>query len=442
MARHRISMTRSRWRMCLFGLTYYLCAVIILENIIAVVYWNSSYSPVDSPVASSDEAEQDAVVSEAQRTRSSGALNWSRIGALSDIMRVSLQVERNDIGQIVVKTVLRPEAVERSMTTTLKTTATTTSHPKLEELERDFYKVRETKVNPYLYDIILSPRSLCDRETFMIILIHSHHSNTERRTAIRNTWGSVTQNGSWPTLTEAISEKIKLVFVFGTHKDAGLNDLIREEWHKFDDVVQGNFMDSYQNMTLKSLLGLKLVSQHCAAAKYLFKNDDDMFINVPYLVSVLRNRTLHRAIMGPLNVGSKVYRNGKWKLSRTDFPFQFYPPYESGAAYLITCDIVRELYETSEYVPSIFIDDVYITGILGRILNVTHERQQGFAYWTNKAPSACDIVANKIISGTKMTPSLLTSTWDEMKKGPSCRTILQVSIWQGICSGKPRTALL
>lgn len=417
-------MTRSRWRMCLFGLTYYLCAVLILENIIAVVYWNSSYTPLDSP-------EQDAAIDEAQRIQPSGALNWSRIGALSDRMRVSLQVERNDDGQIVVKTILRPEAVEQSTTTTIKTTTTTTTRttnqPDLEEQERDFYRVRQTKVNPYLYDLILSPRSLCDQDTFMIILIHSHHPNTERRTAIRNTWGSVTQNGSWPNMAETISEKIKLVFVFGTHKDVGLNDLIREEWQKFDDVAQGNFMDSYQNMTLKSLLGLKLVSQQCTAAKYLFKNDDDMFINVPYLVDVLRNRTttMHRAIMGPLNVGSKVYRNGKWKLSRTDFPFQFYPPYESGAAYLITCDIVRELYETSEYVPSIFIDDVYITGILGRILNVTHERQQGFAYWTNKAPSACDIIENRIISGTKMTPALLTSTWDEIKKGPSCKKMLQ-----------------
>lgn len=420
MARHRISMTRSRWRLCLFGLTYYLCAVIIVENIIAVVYWNSSYAPLDSPAAVSDEAEQYAAADEAQRFQLSGALNWS------DTMRVSLQVERNDDGQIVLKTVRRPEAAiePRSTKTTIRTT---TGQPNVEELERDFYKVRETKVNPYLYDFVLSPRSLCDRETFMIILVHSHHPNTERRTAIRNTWGSVTLNGTWPNLADAIGEKIKLVFVFGTHKDAGLNDLIREEWQKFDDVVQGNFMDSYQNMTLKSLLGLKLVSQHCAAAKYLFKNDDDMFINVPYLVKVLRNRTMHRAIMGPLNVGSKVYRNGKWKVSRTDFPFQVYPPYESGAAYLITCDIVRELYETSEYVPSIFIDDVYITGILGRILNVTHERQQGFAYWTNKAPSACDILEERIISGTKMTPTLLTSTWDEIKKGPSCRTSLQVS---------------
>src|SRR6218665_603507 len=103
MARHRISMTRSRWRLCLFGLTYYLCAVIIVENIIAVVYWNSSYAPLDSPAAVSDEAEQYAAADEAQRFQLSGALNWS------DTMRVSLQVERNDDGQIVLKTVRRPE---------------------------------------------------------------------------------------------------------------------------------------------------------------------------------------------------------------------------------------------------------------------------------------------------------------------------------------------
>lgn len=265
----------------------------------------------------------------------------------------------------------------------------------------------------------------------MIILIHSHHPYSDRRTAIRNTWGSVTWNGTWPNLPRPIEKKIRLVFMLGTHHDPGLNDLIRDEWERFDDIVQGDFFDSYRNMTLKSLLGLKLVTEYCSTARYLLKNDDDMIINVPYLVQVLDNRTLTRAIMGPLNVGSKVYRNGKWKVSKAEFPFNFYPPYESGAAYLITADLVRELFAASEYVPSIFIDDVYITGILGRILNVTHARQAGFAYWTNKAPKVCDVAENRIISGTKMTPKLLIVIWDELKRGPSCRTIL---VREDLCS--------
>jgi len=109
-----------------------------------------------------------------------------------------------------------------------------------------------------------------------------------------------------------------------------------------------------------------------------------------------------------------VYRNGKWKLSKEEFPFSHYPPYESGSAYVITGDLTRDLLETSEYVPPIFIDDVYVTGILGKVLNVTHAHHGGFAFWVNPAPSVCDIMRRKIVTGTKMTPRLMMDIWGQL----------------------------
>jgi len=226
--------------------------------------------------------------------------------------------------------------------------------------------------------------------------------------------------GQWPRykLIESglIPERILLAFILGHHPDPGLNDLIREEAERYDDIVVGDFHDSYRNMTLKSLLGLKLVMEHCPGVKYILKSDDDMFINMPYLVDILKAQAFKRTIMGPYNVGSKAYRSGKWRLTMEEFPFIHLPPYESGSAYIITGDLSRELFETAEYVPSIFIDDVYITGILGRILNVTHAKQGGFAFWTNHAPGVCDVAARKIVTGTKMTPRLLRSVWKELNR--------------------------
>lgn len=291
--------------------------------------------------------------------------------------------------------------------------------------EDNFYRKRREKVNPYTFDIVLKPTLPCRNDTFVVILVHSHHFNTMQRSAIRNTWGSVAAlwgNGSWPNIARSNVERLRLVFVLGTHEKPALNDIARHEASRFDDVVQGNFQDSYRNMTLKSLLGLKFVSEHCSSAKYLLKSDDDMFINLPYLLKILGADGVipGRAIIGPLNVGSVVMRVGKWKLTKEEFPFSFYPPYESGAAYVIGCDIVRELYETAEYVPHIFIDDVYITGILGRILNVTHYRQQGFAHWSSPIPTVCDVVKNRIISATRMTPFHLESFWLHLLEKPAC----------------------
>ena len=72
-------------------------------------------------------------------------------------------------------------------------------------------------------------------------------------------------------------------------------------------------------MTLKSLLGLKLVSEKCRRVDYLLKTDDDMIVNMPHLVDMLsdiRANNGSRFIVGPLNVGSRVYRQGKWKMSK------------------------------------------------------------------------------------------------------------------------------
>lgn len=416
--------------MCLFGFAYYLSAVIFLENIFALVYWNTSVPAADPPTP--DPVIRNVLLppGNSSTPRSSGGNSATVHGGVGPPGTDNGDGEKpsagNDDpgGKTSTTGSSKPEADVVTQSSPANSSIPSHPHaPTTEDLEADYYRLRETRVNPYVHSLTLRPRSLCDNDTYMIILIHSHHPYSDRRTAIRNTWGSVTWNGTWPNLPRPVDKKIRLVFMLGTHKDPGLNDLIRDEWSRFDDIAQGDFFDSYRNMTLKSLLGLKLVAEHCSTARYLLKNDDDMIVNVPYLVQVLENRTLTRAIMGPLNVGSKVYRNGKWKVSKAEFPFNFYPPYESGAAYLITADLVRELFAASEYVPSIFIDDVYITGILGRILNVTHARQAGFAYWTNKAPKVCDVAENRIISGTKMTPKLLVVIWDELRRGPSCGTI-------------------
>jgi len=213
-----------------------------------------------------------------------------------------------------------------------------------------------------------------------------------------------------------------MAFVLGLHRDPGLNDLIAEENALHDDIIQGDFADSYQNMTLKSLLGLKIVDERCPGVRYLLKTDDDMIVKLPYLLDLLdhTHANLSRSIMGPLNIGSRVYRHGKWKLTRSEFPFDHFPPYESGSAYVITGDLVHELFVTAEFVPYISIDDVYVTGILGRILGVKHVRQRGFAFWTDKPPTDCDLVLNRVVTGTKMTPPNLLNIWKRLKQNLKC----------------------
>ncbi len=59
----------------------------------------------------------------------------------------------------------------------------------------------------------------------------------------------------------------------------------------YGDLVQENFIDSYRNLTLKTLMGIRWASIHCSNAKFVVKIDDDVIINPFYLLNYLDNVT-------------------------------------------------------------------------------------------------------------------------------------------------------
>ena len=276
-------------------------------------------------------------------------------------------------------------------------------------LEQAYYRRQATVVNPFPYAFIKTPRTACPGGVFLVIVVHSHPSYRDRRDAIRRTWGRY-GNGH-----EHAPRPTRLVFALALDPTSSDDDQLRSESEIYDDIIQGNFTDAYRNMTLKSLLGLKWVSENCAHVPYMLKSDDDMFISIPYLIDILLTIRPKRSIMGPHNRHSRVQRRGKWGISKKLFPFNWYPPYESGSCYVITVDIVRELYETSAYVTPLFIDDVYVTGIVAKIIGATHIIQHGFAYWPDILPTACDFVTHRKIAGTRVTPKLMYMLWKGMK---------------------------
>lgn len=67
-----------------------------------------------------------------------------------------------------------------------------------------------------------------------------------------------------------------------------LQERISKEQESFDDIIQENFIDTYHNLTIKSVLMLRWFVQNCRQAKYLFKTDDDMFVDYRVLTKSLR----------------------------------------------------------------------------------------------------------------------------------------------------------
>jgi hypothetical protein len=116
----------------------------------------------------------------------------------------------------------------------------------------------------------------------VVIAIHSAPRNIERRIAIRETWGQLSRESLIIFMLGAVPEKIQLE--------------IELENKVYGDIEQGNFIDSYRNMTYKHAMVFKWFLESCRNVKYLLKTDDDVFINTPLLYEYLKeeDRTIQQ----------------------------------------------------------------------------------------------------------------------------------------------------
>lgn len=129
-------------------------------------------------------------------------------------------------------------------------------------------------------------RNTTERHVNYLIVIHTAPKNFEQRNAIRETWGQDFKNVPG---TETL-------FFLGNTPNARLRKAIETERQNYSDIVQGNFVDTYDNLTLKSIAMLKMASENYPNLTFLFKLDDDTNVNVPKLLKGLyqmRVDTIH-----------------------------------------------------------------------------------------------------------------------------------------------------
>ena len=147
-----------------------------------------------------------------------------------------------------------------------------------------------------------------------------------------------------------------------------------------------DFEDTYRNLTYKGVAALRWISRYCAHARYVLKTDDDVFVNTFNLLRHLRrldrvSATAAAAGASPAAAGGggssprglllclvwytmTVMREGKWKVSREEWPNSSYPTYCSGSAFLMSTDVALAMHRASYDVPFFWVDDFYVTGLL------------------------------------------------------------------------------
>ncbi|XP_076462215.1 beta-1,3-galactosyltransferase 9-like [Babylonia areolata] len=171
----------------------------------------------------------------------------------------------------------------------------------------------------------------------------------------------------------------------------------------FNDIVVGDFLDSYGNLSLKMAMVLQWADLHCARAKYLLKVDEDTFVNVPLLLDVLSlvSQNNSHFVLGHLKASRRpsVARKGRWEVSTDAYPLPYWPQYVYGQSYVMSGDAIRSLRHVSQYMPLITNEDAYITGVLAKSAGVYRLHSLQFSHPPKSQPR-CRLVNDTDISQT------------------------------------------
>ncbi|XP_029369170.1 beta-1,3-galactosyltransferase 2-like isoform X3 [Echeneis naucrates] len=219
---------------------------------------------------------------------------------------------------------------------------------------------------PHQYHFMLDEPHRCLQEKpFVILMIPVAPSNREAREMIRTTWGKE---------TTVLGQVVSHYFLLGVSKDRDvhLEEEVLEESRTHQDILQSNFVDSYNNLTIKTMVMFEWLSSRCPNASYAMKIDSDIFLNVQKLVGMLLKAPQHLYMTGRLERDAAVLRDrtSKWFLPLSVFPESTYPIYPRGLGYVFSLDLPQKIMEASSHIKALFIEDVYV-GLCMRHLGIT-----------------------------------------------------------------------
>ncbi|XP_030758133.1 beta-1,3-galactosyltransferase 5-like [Sitophilus oryzae] len=215
------------------------------------------------------------------------------------------------------------------------------------------------------YFTIIDPQA-CNATVFLLVLVSSAPNHLHHRNIIRTTWGQ-----------QRI--ELKIFFVFGRVHDKNLQKDIEKESDGYGDVIQGNFLDTYRNLTYKTMTAFKFVLYHCNKASYVLKIDDDAFVNMPLLLNFLKNdlsaNGTDNLFLCNVKTGSMVNRDvhSKWYISEKELSNDYFPSYCSGWYTLLSPDVIFRLYATTQKLKYISVEDAFIYGIARQKANITQK---------------------------------------------------------------------
>ncbi|XP_068607185.1 beta-1,3-galactosyltransferase 5-like [Brachionichthys hirsutus] len=272
---------------------------------------------------------------------------------------------------------------------------------------------------PRNYLFIMDNKDLCmARNPFLVLMVAVRPNDVEARDAIRRTWGNETLVRGKAVLT------LFMLGLSGGSEAEKVHGNVKEENLQHQDLIQSDFMESYANLTIKTMVMMHWLATRCPTAAYAMKVDSDMFLNIENLVIMLKRPDIPKTdyLTGYLMWDRPVVRSrdSKWYVSEELYPEPIYPTYALGMGYVFSNDLPLKYVEISKSVSYFNVEDAYIgkcMKMLGLEPKSPPDPSQFKAYLSHY--DRCEF--SKVITYILGSPKDLLTYWTDLKRSaPPC----------------------
>ncbi|KAM6939492.1 beta-1,3-galactosyltransferase 5-like [Xenentodon cancila] len=253
---------------------------------------------------------------------------------------------------------------------------------------------------------------------FLILMVPIAPSDQATRDIIRQTWGSERM---------VLDRLVETIFVMGLPEGNDVEkqlEKLKLENDQHHDLIQSNFLDSYRNLTIKTMVMLEWLTQHCTKASFVLKIDSDMLLHVHNLVKLLLdpNTAKQNYMTGLVWWHSPVLRNhlNKFYMPVYVIPEPEYPPYPLGMAYVISLDLPRKILDVSPKIKPIYIEDAYLGMCLKHLGIPPTDPPEDTMFLVNPLHPLSRCSLSKVIATTTTSTSQMHNYWQTIKEGPHC----------------------
>nr|XP_019595385.1 PREDICTED: UDP-GlcNAc:betaGal beta-1,3-N-acetylglucosaminyltransferase 7 [Rhinolophus sinicus] len=281
------------------------------------------------------------------------------------------------------------------------------------------------------FPMLLNHPEKCNGDVYLLMVVKSVITQHDRREAIRQTWGLEQE------LVGTGRGAVRTLFLLGTaskqEERAHYQQLLAYEDRLYGDILQWDFLDSFFNLTLKEIHFLKWLDIYCPNVRFVFKGDDDVFVNPTNLLEFLADRQPQENLfVGDVLQHARPIRkkDNKYYIPGALYSKASYPPYAGGGGFLMAGGLARRLHHACDTVELYPIDDVFL-GMCLEVLGVHPMAHEGFKTFgisrnrnsrMNKEP--CFYRSMLVVH--KLLPTELLAMWGLVHGNLTCSRKLQV----------------